>query len=280
FFEVYAPGHYRPATWTPRSILNFLSLLSAGAAAVWLGRREIDRTSRAILFALLIIVAAGAFFTTIWRLDSIAALFPWRLAPFLKISAIAALSLAIGSLTNRVLRIARPSGLAVLLLLAATMFRHGLWRKDRFGAENKPELASLFAWCRNSTDANAIFAVPPELSAFRLEARRAVVVDWKCLPLLPRDQLEWLRRHEQQSGGLISSGADAIRGYAAMDARRAARLSRDFGAEYIVIPFQSSSTREQGMTEVFRNSHYRVLSAARETHGLAGVVIASGSRPR
>ncbi|MCZ6683929.1 MAG: hypothetical protein O7B26_12175, partial [Planctomycetota bacterium] len=149
--------------------------------------------------------------------------------------------------------------IAAMLCLAALMARAGLWRKDAFGAPYKPHEESLYAWCRQSTPPGTVFAIPPDLPAFRLETGRAVIVDWKCMPLTPADQLEWRRRHERQARRSIRSREDTVLGYASIDVARTASLASEFGCEYVVVDNRIHSGDLSGTPRVFHNDWFAVF---------------------
>lgn len=57
-----------------------------------------------------------------------------------------------------------------------------------------PEERKWMTRVRNETPRGARFLIPPSLGDFRLRARRAVYVDWKCAPMKGDELLEWRRR--------------------------------------------------------------------------------------
>jgi len=153
--------------------------------------------------------------------------------------------------------------------VAADMLRHGLWRRDAFGEPYKADEASLFAWARNHTPPGTTFAIPPDLGGFRLETGRAVIADWKCMPLLPSDQLEWRRRIECLAGRTIHSFEEAMDGYAGTDAGRAASWAKEFGCEFVVVERRHQGDMA-GWPIAFRNEGYEVrrLRPADETRDM------------
>jgi len=83
-------------------------------------------------------------------------------------------------------------------------------------------LRNLHAQVRAQTPADARFLIPPGQSQFRMHARRAVFVDWKCAPMKGDEALEWQRRM------LLAIGAEQfpVRGYALPRAADAAYHAR------------------------------------------------------
>lgn len=142
------------------------------------------------------------------------------------------------------------------------MFRAGLWRKDAFGAPCKPPEESLYAWCRDSTPPGTIFAIPPDLPAFRLETGRAVIVDWKCMPLTPTDQLEWRRRLERQADREIQNREDTVQGYASLDTARAQTLATEFGCDYVIVDNRTHCGDMSAMPRLFQNAWFEVYQTS------------------
>lgn len=96
------------------------------------------------------------------------------------------------------------------------------------------EKRALLRWARKSSSKELLFAVPPDLESFRLEARRAIVVDWKSAGMLPRDVVAWAARMSDLCGGLPKDLASARRAYADMDAARAHTLVQRYGVDLFV----------------------------------------------
>ncbi len=53
---------------------------------------------------------------------------------------------------------------------------------------------AVYRWIRRNTPEDSVFLIPPGTSDFRLGARRAAFVDWKCCPMKGEEILEWKRR--------------------------------------------------------------------------------------
>lgn len=284
FFDVYASMHYRPLTWAASEWVRFGGWLAAGALAAWIARARFDRRCAAVVIGLIVIVAGGGVGSIIGAGDSFAAFYTWRLAPFLMLASFTAVAVAVtvllerfGNLvggggaspasahSERVGRAVDVTGWAAVLVLAALLTRAGLWRKDMFGVPYKPAEASLYSWVRENTPSGTVFIIPPDMAPFRLETGRAVVVDWKCMPLMPRDQVEWARRHERHAGHAVSSLEDALTAYDGMTAQAAMSLAGEFGATYIVTRRERHRGDLTPCEQVFSNDRFEVrrVSAAR-----------------
>lgn len=336
--DLYMPYHSRPHTWKIESFFQFAALMLAGGAAVAVAApRDVSRLTRSVAGVLAGIIAAGMLLTTIWQVDLVALLFPYRLIPFLIVAAlllisgaivrathsggispallavlllatgialsvagvenyglvtcgtivsiavagrmtfddrsnlvrlfaiqavitITLISLDVGRLqlsiamaasmgavashagataflvrVHRRVAALRDGAFAVACMVLALGFvgRVGVQRKDRLGPPPSPSDAALYAWCR-STPVGTQFVIPPDLAGFRLHAGRGVVIDWKCMPILPADTLTWYERLVDVSGVRFTSLEQCLAGYRAMDVERARSLAEDYRAEYLV----------------------------------------------
>lgn len=149
----------------------------------------------------------------------------------------------------------------LILLIVAFIARIGLVRKDLLGPPPPRDEAALYAWCRANTDRGDIFVIPPLLVGFRLGAERAVVIDWKCMPVLPCDTVEWYCRHVAVCGVDFASPQEAMQGYRALDAKRARTLQATYGARYMVVEKEHEGDLN-GLRGVYEGEGYRVLQIA------------------
>ena len=60
--------------------------------------------------------------------------------------------------------------------------------------EAESSMIELSRWARANTPVDSLFLVPPNDSAFRLEAQRSAVVGFKHVPQLSGELVEWKRR--------------------------------------------------------------------------------------
>ncbi len=120
-----------------------------------------------------------------------------------------------------------------LLLILVFVSRVGIHRKDLLGPRPAADDAELFDWC-HSTPVGTQFVIPPDLIDFRLNAGRGVVIDWKCMPILPADTLTWYERLADVAGVRFTSLDQCLAGYRSLDAHRARRLARNYRANFVV----------------------------------------------
>jgi hypothetical protein len=122
----------------------------------------------------------------------------------------------------------------------------------------RPHELSLYAWMRTKTPKNALFLTPPELDVVRLIGERAIVVDWKSPPGLPREILEWYRRMEDVTGRPGFENDGALHGYASLDRERLERLRARYGFEFAVVR-RESATRLAELPRAFENPEFVVV---------------------
>lgn len=146
-----------------------------------------------------------------------------------------------------------------IFLFALLGVRSGIWRKDMFDAPKPPEVRSLFEFCRTLAPANAVFAIPPDMTGFRLNTGRAIVIDFKSFPLTAVDQIEWMQRHTIQAGRPVTGFADAKDRYASLDQDRAWHLFQEFGVRYAIINLLEHVGNITNLPVVYRNARFAVI---------------------
>ena len=161
----------------------------------------------------------------------------------------------------------RPRSLYALALLflvssyAATSdytWRHSTLLNGFPGSDE----TELYQWARG-TDKASIFVVPPDLLNFRLHAARAIVVDWKSIPVDPDGVLQWYERIRDVSGvSNLRSEREALEGYERMGPARLESLRERYGVDYYVRYASSESGQpvqgSAGFETVFRNDRFEV----------------------
>jgi len=129
-----------------------------------------------------------------------------------------------------------------------------LWQTPAQQAEQ-----ALYAWVGRATPADAQFAVPPMLEFFRLRTGRAIVVDFKALPLNRTGLVEWYRRNEAQSGLAHPASLAAIaRAWEGADEARLDQLACRYGVTHAVFR-QPNALQAPHWREVWHSAAFRVL---------------------
>ncbi len=102
---------------------------------------------------------------------------------------------------------------------------------------------SVCEWARQNTPDDAVFLVPPDEQSFRLLARRAIVVNFKNVPQLSGELVEWRNRLQavlgvddlRQLPTPFYRTLDAIRlHYAGRSTASLAAVATRYGARYVV----------------------------------------------
>jgi hypothetical protein len=257
------------------------------------------------LFALLL-MAAGATLRRLWRerawsglvwwLAGCASLLtfaqsdplepsPWNHAPLAAAIALPVFALATGALLlasrrRQLLLWCAPLAALAVLALAWSVVLTPHWQADGqpwqappglhwldARIQLTPRVGSLYALVRERTPVDARFLIPPGLSQFRMQARRAVFVDWKCAPMNGAEALEWQRRM------LLAMGTSTFpaRGYelpraadAAYNARpltELAELARTAGLTHLLVR-ERREPEPAGVRRVFGHRGYVVYELA------------------
>ncbi len=119
-----------------------------------------------------------------------------------------------------------------------------------------PNEVALYAWLREHTDKDAVILTPPRVEGMRLHSQRAIIVDWKAVPIVPSEILEWRRRLNDVSGRTVRGFRD-LGGYDSMDQRRLDQLNRKYHLAYVVT-FRGRERRLKARV-VYRNAQFTVL---------------------
>ena len=122
---------------------------------------------------------------------------------------------------------------------------------------------ALYAWIHANTPKDAVFLSPPEVEGFRLQSERAIVVDWKTPPFLPKEVLEWHHRLTEVAGRRVASLGDATNGYRELEPRRVEMLRAAYKIRYVVTRVGSRLANASAYAPVFQTGSYVVLDATR-----------------
>jgi len=166
---------------------------------------------------------------------------------------------------GNVLRQALLLGVAAVapLVVAALLMQAGAARKDLLGPPPPADEQTLYDWCRAHTKADDVFVIPPQLGRFRLGAGRAVIIDWKCMPILPSDTVKWYRRLTDECGVAFEDMPEAEAGFANMDAARARRLGESYGARYLVIDSRVHRGDLTGLSRIYSSPGFNAFDLRR-----------------
>lgn len=226
-------------------------LLSCVAAAwlIW-GTRH----GRAGLRAL--VIAALLVFSAVIVIEAASETLASRVPRFLRVNAVPlwlfALLATVALLRPRVLGWGRAAfgtltAACVVASLGLTWRQLGIAHDGLRGDD--AGYMELCAWARHNTPADAVFLVPPDEQSFRLHARRAIVVNFKNVPQLSGELVEWRDRLEavldlDDVRSLAGPPSDrhsfdetlaAIRDeYATLSAEQLVATARRYGARYVI----------------------------------------------
>ena len=119
-------------------------------------------------------------------------------------------------------------------------------------------LLGLEFWLRERSPKQALLLTPPDEESLRFWGERAIVVDWKGAPALPREVLEWYRRLGDVLGRPAPQGVDALEGYRTLDAERVEALRKSYGIDFVVVR-RAQAEGLRVYPRAFENSGYVVL---------------------
>jgi len=120
--------------------------------------------------------------------------------------------------------------------------------------------SALYAWMRTATPKSTLFLTPPDMEAFRLLSERAIVVDFKGVPAIPHELVEWHRRLRDVSGRPDLMTLEELAGYDAMDPARLEALRARYHFEYVVVR-RGTERRLPGYPHAYENASFLVLGS-------------------
>lgn len=120
--------------------------------------------------------------------------------------------------------------------------------------------ADLYRWLREKSPKEALYLTPPDLEGARLLGQRAIVVDWKAVPLIPTELLGWYERLCDVTGRHIGGSGD-LRGYNSLDSERLALLVGKYHPDYVVLR-RGDERRFAELPVIYQNGGYSVLKLA------------------
>jgi hypothetical protein len=118
----------------------------------------------------------------------------------------------------------------------------------------------LYRWLREKSPKDAIYLTPPDLEGARFLGQRAIVVDWKAVPLIPTELLGWYERLCDVTGRQVKGSGD-LSGYGSIDPERLALIVSKYHPDYMILR-RGGERRFENMPVIYQNSGYLVLKIA------------------
>ncbi|MCY4158911.1 MAG: hypothetical protein OXF48_04810 [Bacteroidetes bacterium] len=246
-FEFRAPHHYMPSSFPLESVVGFTVLLVLGLAVF----SQLPKVHHMLVRRSLIVIGVLCIFsflcTEILRIDPITRLQLFKLTVLVKVFCVILIA---NALSRMILKFCRRTLTAFFdhghyafggtLLIAATLL---LISPDALGIRPTSVSGSaeqVAVWARDSTEVDAVFAVPPQWAHFRSQGQRAVVVSFKAVPFHQPYMTQWFTRlldmapisPPQRGGAPIMSVLDSA--YFALPVQEIQRLAEKYNFEYIV----------------------------------------------
>jgi hypothetical protein len=150
-------------------------------------------------------------------------------------------------------------GAIALYGLAPDHIAQGLRRSTLLKEEGGSQ-ADLYRWLREESPKDAVYLTPPDLEGTRYLGQRAIVVDWKAVPLIPTELLGWYERLCDVTGRHVGGLSD-MGGYGSMDSERLALIVHKYHPDYVVLR-HGGERRFPGLPIAYQNGGYSVLKIA------------------
>jgi hypothetical protein len=187
------PHHYDPSTWPIAIWIAFGWTL---VAALWLLRGQARRI--VVIFSALLIVAligAGVWFVS----ETLTQMSLYRFSIYIQLLGCIAVAIKLQQKLSRPRLWVAISGAACGVMILACVIRgpfFGMFRMPR----DDSAYVMLCRWAALNTPVDAVFVVPPDEESMRLIGERAIVVNYKCVPQLSGELIEWEKRLCTQLG--------------------------------------------------------------------------------
>ncbi len=132
------------------------------------------------------------------------------------------------------------------------------WRRSTLVKDDEGRAnLDLYRWLRESSPRDALYLTPPDLDGARFLGQRAIVVDWKAVPLIPTELLVWYERLCDVTGRHVQGSGD-LAGYQALDGERLSLLVAKYHPDYLVLR-RGGERRFASFPVVYQNGGYSVL---------------------
>lgn len=255
------PHHYQPSSWPIAIWVCFVVL-----AAVALIRLRGTLRHICLLFCGLMVVAllgAGIF----WVSETLVQLSLFRFSIYVELLGCSAAAI----LLVKYSMVQRASVVALLLTVALCT-----WRGPYAGAFKLPkddaQYVQLCEWIRQNTSKGVVLIVPPDEESMRLIGERAIVVNFKGVPQLSAELIEWRQRLcdvldlpdlQRVPRGYTQTLAWMRQRYDELSADELRATAKKYHADFVVtlheLPMMESSRVATGL-----NSHYALYDMKRE----------------
>ena len=123
--------------------------------------------------------------------------------------------------------------------------------------EERGATMDLYRWLRDKSPKDAVYLTPPDLEGARYLGQRAIVVDWKAVPLIPTELLGWYERLCDVTGRHVSGSGD-LGGYNSLDPDRLALIVSKYHPDYLVLR-RGGERRFSDLPVIYQNGGYSVL---------------------
>ena len=253
--HVRVPHHALPDVWFDATVVVKLTLLALAVVAA--------RGTR-LAWVLAFAAAAGLALTAaqiVTGSDLLALLFPWRISTVLVPASVGVLSAWIA---HRGVGGAHPghagwerivpiASAAIIVLLAAAGVA-GFVLQD--GERSLDPAAEMMRFVREQARPGDTYLIPAGLQEFRLATGAPALVDFKSIPYLDVDVLEWSERLRLVDWFYREHPAD-------VDCALLDELARRYGVTHAVLDEDLLDLACPQSREVYRDSHYAVHALAR-----------------
>jgi hypothetical protein len=201
-----APHHYLPSSFSPGSWARVGLLVGVAVALAFLrGRRSQTPPQPAPVIILSVIASmclASWFMTEVIPVEIVVKLQVFKLTVIGKLLLIILIATYAESLIYSRTRVRDSRGQWIVAGASTAIFMASIvgaiWPGTadvlyaRLWSEHTE--SGLYAWARDSTPSNALFAVPPSNSSLRSRGQRAIVVNYAAVPFAADDMIEWYGR--------------------------------------------------------------------------------------
>jgi len=205
------PFHHMLFSFGAKSIIRFTILILGGAAALWWLTPGGQVKHSGFLFRLgstiLVVCAVTAIFTEWQPVLLIAKFQAFKLTVLMKLLVLILISAVIvGAVPDRLValgeRLLEPGRIRVWMLAGVLVAMAIGWNvlpgavDGRLVATKhaRSDLGKMERWIESHADRNVVFAIPPSISSFRSNAKRAIVVNYAAFPYNDADMIEWYER--------------------------------------------------------------------------------------